>query len=391
MRAVRGRSTHAPRRLIGVVALCVLIAASAPTTRAQVSRDDVAAARARVQRLEAEIRSLHARLDALSAESDRIATRLYEAEIRLEQTQRRLVQTRTRLQQARDRYLALRGRLEDRAREAFMLGPGSSIEFLLGATSLTDLSDRIEFVGAVAQTDVDLAVQVDNLRNELLADQRELERLRARQAEIVLDLEAQQAALEDKLAEQQALLDRIEEKKAEARREAQALAERWQEQLEAQLASYGGGGALPPAADGIFRYCPVGQPRAVSNSFGAPRVGHLHAGVDIFAPYDTPIYAPFDGTARASTNGLGGYAVYVYGAHGYVYNAHLSRPGHSGPVQAGDVIGYVGTSGNAQGTSPHNHFEWHPNQIPEDWPASPYGYAVLGDAVNPYPLLAPIC
>ncbi len=61
-------------------------------------------------------------------------------------------------------------------------------------------------------------------------------------------------------------------------------------------------------------------------------------------------------------------------ADGYVYNAHLSAYGKLGPVQTGDVIGYVGSTGNA--TAPHNHFEWHPGD---------------GEAVDPYELLMTVC
>ena len=50
-----------------------------------------------------------------------------------------------------------------------MEGPASDIGFYLGATSLSDLSDRIEFVDVVQQDDADLAQEVLNVRNELLA------------------------------------------------------------------------------------------------------------------------------------------------------------------------------------------------------------------------------
>ena len=105
----------------------------------------------------------------------------------------------------------------------------------------------------------------------------------------------------------------------------------------------------------------------MANNFGVmvniPGVPpHIHQGNDISAPAGTPIVAPFDGTAVATNNDLGGLAVDVYGALGHVYNAHLSSYGKLGAVKAGDVIGYVGTTGDA--TSPHDHFEWHPNDGP---------------------------
>ena len=126
--------------------------------------------------------------------------------------------------------------------------------------------------------------------------------------------------------------------------------------------------------------CPVRGSHQIADDFGAARWDdgkyHSHQGNDIFAAYGTPVIAPFDGRAVATPNGLGGLAVKVYGVAGYTYNAHLSRYGKLGTVQFGDVVGYVGATGNAQGTSPHDHFEWHPGG---------------GGAVDPNPLLMLVC
>ncbi len=54
------------------------------------------------------------------------------------------------------------------------------------------------------------------------------------------------------------------------------------------------------------------------------------------------------------------------------------------------MIGYVGDTGDAVGT-PHDHFEFHPNVMPSSWPTSAYGYSIIEDAVNPYPLLVAAC
>ena len=149
-------------------------------------------------------------------------------------------------------------------------------------------------------------------------------------------------------------------------------------------------GSSPPRATAVTRRVPlpgrVGeacsrsvrwkQPRGFGDGFGAPRyVGgyHLHKGVDIVAPMGTPIYATFDGVASDATNIYGGTAVYVQGKYGSTYNAHMTSIAKLGPVQAGDVIGYVGSTGLAGGETNHNHFEFRPNVMPSSWPASYYG------------------
>lgn len=136
-------------------------------------------------------------------------------------------------------------------------------------------------------------------------------------------------------------------------------------------------GAAGARGDGPFFVCPVQGPHHFSDDFGVPRPGgRTHQGNDIFAATGTPIVAPFPGQAEANPNSLGGLAVNVYGAEGYVYNAHMSAYSTLGTVETGTVIGYVGNTGNAVGTPPHDHFEWHPAN---------------GTAVNPFPYLEEVC
>jgi murein DD-endopeptidase MepM/ murein hydrolase activator NlpD len=101
------------------------------------------------------------------------------------------------------------------------------------------------------------------------------------------------------------------------------------------------------------------------SDFGVPRPGgRTHQGNDLFAPEGTPVYATFNGFAERSDNSLGGIAVSLNAPDGgHTYNAHLSSstiPERGRRVRAGEVIGYVGTSGNARGGPPHVHFEYHP-------------------------------
>jgi hypothetical protein len=127
---------------------------------------------------------------------------------------------------------------------------------------------------------------------------------------------------------------------------------------------------------GVFQVAPV-PGGTYSDDWGAPRVGHTHQGNDIFAPPGTPIYASFDGVVTHGSGGIAGNYYYLVGKQGYIFGAHLSKFGKKGRVRAGEVIGYVGDTGNAKGTSPHLHFEWHP------------GGKSPGDtaAINPFKLL----
>lgn len=102
---------------------------------------------------------------------------------------------------------------------------------------------------------------------------------------------------------------------------------------------------------------------AVQSYFRDPRDGgrRPHHGVDIFAPRDTPVLAASGGmVSSVGTTTLGGNVVWIWDprrsqSH---YYAHLSRQAvHTGAVvHAGDVIGYVGNTGNARTTAPHLHF-----------------------------------
>ena len=101
---------------------------------------------------------------------------------------------------------------------------------------------------------------------------------------------------------------------------------------------------------------------AVQSEFGAARDAgrRQHEGIDIFAARATPAVAVVDGVARTGTNALGGNVVWLRGPAfgGSFYYAHLERFAFEGTanVKAGDVLGYVGNTGNARTTAPHLHF-----------------------------------
>lgn len=109
---------------------------------------------------------------------------------------------------------------------------------------------------------------------------------------------------------------------------------------------------------------------------GARSQGRTHEGIDIFAPRGTPIQATTQGiVSKVGENNLGGRVVVIIGPGGAAhYYAHLEDYANISPndwVNSGDIIGYVGDSGDAKGTPTHVH----------------YGIYINGSAVNPYPLL----
>ena len=387
-------------RFVAVTFALVATASLATTAAADPpSAQEVQNAKDRVAQLAREAHAAQLQLDAINLRANEVAAE-YDRELgKLEKLRAALLHTQLSLAQERADYNAIQAQLDERARTMFMEGPGSDLEFLLGASSFTDLTDRLEYVNVIATSDTDLANEVQNTKNVLAAKEKNLESLETAQKVVFAKVQQKQQEIEDLQRQATAKYNEIASKKAEAEKLAKKLSAQRQAWVNAHFSFSGSphaSVAMPSGWAGTLAVCPVGQPRAYGDGFGAPRYAggyHLHAGVDILAPMGTPIYATFDGYATQNPNGLGGLAVEVHGAPGYTYNAHLSAYSeHStGSVQAGDVIGYVGDSGDAQGGPPHDHFEFHPNSFPSGWPTSYYGYTVIGSALNPYPLLVDAC
>jgi peptidoglycan LD-endopeptidase LytH len=130
--------------------------------------------------------------------------------------------------------------------------------------------------------------------------------------------------------------------------------------------------SLPVPVDGV-------RTRQIADTWGGPRSGgRKHKGVDIFAPRGTPVRSATPGLVlRVGTNRLGGQVASVLGPGLHVhYYAHFDRFGAFKPgdvVKQGDILGYVGDTGNARGTPFHLH----------------YGvYTPTRGAINPRPLLS---
>lgn len=123
---------------------------------------------------------------------------------------------------------------------------------------------------------------------------------------------------------------------------------------------------LPPPAPPLPPdfVCPVAAPVGFTDSFGEPRSGgRRHMGSDLTAPRGTPTVAPVAGTVRYDRDGAGGLSWHLTAPDGvYYYGTHLNAFGpRAGWVEQGEVIGYVGQTGNASVN--HLHFEIRPGGI----------------------------
>jgi peptidoglycan LD-endopeptidase LytH len=110
---------------------------------------------------------------------------------------------------------------------------------------------------------------------------------------------------------------------------------------------------------------PVHGPVHFLGGLGEKRPGgRRHQGVDLGAAMGTPVVAAWDGeVVKVGQNRLGGWIVRIVHPNGITtYYAHLRSEAlvnQGEMVHRGELIGYVGESGNAQGTTPHLHFEMH--------------------------------
>jgi murein DD-endopeptidase MepM/ murein hydrolase activator NlpD len=259
---------------------------------------------------------------------------------------------------------ALRGRAEElraevaRRSAALYTGFDPSVTFNAGAAGQQIDSARLAHLTASAsEFDTKHAADLQRTANELTAAEERLRHKQADQERVVAQLADNAALIDQLLVASQASLDHLN-----------AL-------VFAGATSGADGGLVETGA----ATCPVQGIVAFTNDWGQPRSGgRTHQGTDMFAAMGTPVVAVVGGTVSDASGGLGGISLNLSGDDGVrYYYAHLSkieRP--SGRVEQGDVIGFVGDTGNATGGPPHLHFQLHPND---------------GEPVNPYPTVRILC
>jgi len=243
----------------------------------------------------------------------------------------------------------------------------SLLDILFSAHSFNEMLVNLDFISRVSRQDARIIAKVKRLRREVAFTQKRLVADRAYQKRIVRNLKEKKNYIQGKLSKAKKMLKGLDKEIAELSKP---------KPLPAQVIEQIIPSNAPAAASNGQYSFPVGSPYSFSNDWGAPRKGHSHQGNDILAPMGTPAYAVIGGNVSNTSGGSAGLWQILNGDDGNVYwYMHMKGFAASGRVSTGQVIGYVGNTGNASGGPSHVHFELHPGG---------------GGAVNPYYFLTSI-
>jgi peptidoglycan DL-endopeptidase CwlO len=282
-----GTRTH----LVARLCLVVLLVSSATVGAATLS----SAAPSRE-----EVEQAQARLDSLNQELDLMVEQYNQARIRLQEVQARLADVRSQAQRAQATADRATASLNANASRAYR-GVGSQIAELFDSASLADFSDRLEFIGSMAQADSDLAVEAEVAQQEA----------RWTAAELAATAEERQGIVDSLAAEQ----DQIESRVAEARDLYEELDRKYHDALAAQAAAAqdaagiggsadGGGSPIPPppapnanvAAVLEAAYSVIGTPYQYGGS--SPETGFDCSGFTMWAWSHAGVYLPHSSASQ---------------------------------------------------------------------------------------------
>jgi murein DD-endopeptidase MepM/ murein hydrolase activator NlpD len=319
-------------------------------------------------------------ITVLQARQIRIETDLANKRAELARVQDELRRERIRLARLRERLAEARAALSDRLVELYKADEPDVVTVILESDGFADLLERAEFMQRVSQQDARIIDRVREAKDEAVAAEKRLDALEAKLRKIAAEVERRALevdAIKDRLVSQQGRIQDARAVKARAldvtrskRQDLEIhLAELEKEQAEVQARLAGAAPAGPiRQGSGDFIW-PING--AFTSPFGM-RWGRLHAGVDLAAPEGTPIRAAASGRVvlLGWTGGYGNYTCIAHGGSLSTCYAHQSRYGTSmgASVSQGQVIGYVGNTGNSTGA--HLHFEVRINGTPVD----PMGY-----------------
>lgn len=361
---------------------------SAPlSSRIQDKRQQIEQAKAKEGVLSSTIERFDTRIDTIQGEITETERRLSRVQSSLDQQKEKLLDVRNKLEEARDRLERLRSELETARRvlaarlvEIYKSDAPDAVTVILSADGFGDLLERAEFLDRISDQDREITNRVRGLKAEAhdqtvqLADLEEREQLAAerilRERDQIAAVEEQLVGSRDQLASARAdkrgVLAQVRSSRVRAEEDLASL-EREQARVQAALQGLPSPGPVKQGSGQLI--WPVSG--TVTSPFGM-RWGRLHAGLDIAAPEGTPIRAADSGRVVIAgwTGGYGNYTCIQHTGTLSTCYAHQSRLGTSAgaSVSQGQVVGYVGNTGNSFGA--HLHFETRVNGAPAD----PMGY-----------------
>jgi murein DD-endopeptidase MepM/ murein hydrolase activator NlpD len=355
-------------------------------------KDRLAAQKQHEQALRGEVESYTHRIRSLEARVGDVSLRLATLEADVSLHQRRLdaldalfrLQTQ-RLDFLKQQYATSVHNLNRRLVDIYESEPASTLDVVLGARSIQDALDQVQYLNEIGEQDRRIAAQVQYAKLQVTAARAKTKKLRATvqgetavisaRADQTRDVKNELAGAANDLAntKQQKLTD-LSKLTAAEQAEAgeidalQAASNDIAARIRAAQAQHGSNGASStPSAAGLI--WPVSGP--ITSPFGW-RWGRMHEGIDIGVPSGTPIKAAAAGTIIYCgwEEGYGNLTVIDHGGNLATAYGHQSSiaVGCGQQVAQGQVIGYVGCTGHC--TGPHLHFEVRINGSPVD----PMGY-----------------
>lgn len=267
------------------------------------------------------------------------------ANIQLEEIEADLATNAKHLVAARKSLGIAQVRIQERLRELYINGEGdSTLEVLLGSSSLDDVIARLDAIERVSSQDSHILRTVKQYRREVETRRSKLQEARTSQARIVAEQAAQKQAIESTIAEQNQLLasvkDEIAEMRAEEARRQAALAEQARARAQAaQLASQ----AQADAAQQTYDTAVVETPSYDPN-LPAPRYGHV---VGIALQYLGVPYV-WGGSSPSTGFDCSGFSMYVFAQVGVSLPHHAASQYNYGTpvpfdqIAAGDLVFFSG-------------------------------------------------
>jgi cell wall-associated NlpC family hydrolase len=342
-----GTRTLITRLLVAVVfALPVLLSGLSIASLAAPSAEEVEAAKAK--------------LAGLQHEFEVLAEQYNDAKYRLALIERKLAEARDQRDIAEQQAQRAESRLATRAVQAYV-GTGSQVDGLLGAESIAEFSDRLEFMGAVAEGDAEIARTASNARQEAdWASDRFAATLSERQRQVAT-IENQLDRLDSMIGEQASLYEQLNQDRNDflaAQRAALELA-RQEAAQDAPADTTGDFGGYVPPVNGSAAEIAVGAAKSVIGApyvFGSadPNVGFDCSGLTSWAWSQAGVYIPHSSASQYSSLPhvpLGsvqpGDLIFYYSpiSHVALYIGggqivHATHPGADGAVHIDSMYGY---------------------------------------------------